>query len=107
VQQAEEEGRREAEEEGEAMKAITNQLDCGCAYDEAGGRVQACAGHRVGNVRIASAPQLQRARRLTSTPAAGEARSPRGRDWEAIGFRFLVFVGVSLFWMWIGMLVAR
>jgi len=86
-------------------KMLSRNIDCGCRYDEAGARVQACAGHQVGNVRIA--PPMQRARRLTPTPAAGEARSPRGRDWEAIAYRLLILVALSLFWMWIGMRLAR
>jgi len=50
---------------------------------------------------------MQRARRLTPTPASGEARSPRGRDWEAIAYRLLILVALSLFWLWIGMRLAR
>jgi len=82
---------------------LSRNIECGCRYDEAGARVQSCAGHQVGNVRIA--PPMQRARRLTPTP--GETRSPRGRDWEAIAYRLLILVALSLFWMWIGMRLAR
>ena len=90
------------------MKQIlSRKIDCGCRYDEAGARVQSCAGRHGGNERIDLAPPMQRARRLTPTPASGEARSPRGRDWEAIAYRLLILVALSLFWLWIGMRLAR
>jgi hypothetical protein len=86
-------------------KMLSRNIECGCRYDEAGARVQACAGRHGGNERIDLAPPLQRARRLTPTP--GETRSPRGRDWEAIAYRLLILVALSLFWLWIGMRLAR
>jgi len=94
-------------------KMLSRNIDCGCRYDEAGARVQACAGRHGGNERIAPDPPLQRARRLTPThPAAGdhpqiEVRSMRGRDWEAIAWRLAVIAGVILFWTWVGMRCAR
>ena len=87
---------------------IPYKAPCGCTFiREGGSRVHSCAGHLVGNVRVVPDPPLQRAKRLTPTPAAGEARSPRGRDWEAIAYRLLILVALSLFWMWIGMRLAR
>jgi hypothetical protein len=90
------------------LQVLPFKVPCGCVFNrETGSRVHSCAGHQVGNVRVVPEPPLQRARRLTPTPASGEARSPRGRNWQAITWRLLILAGLVLFWLWVGMRLAR